>query len=188
MFRYKGKETDALKIGDELGVNAVMSGRMVQRGDNLTISVELVDVRSKTTLWGEQFERKMSELLTTQREIARAITEKLQVKLSGTAAKGLNKQYTQSSDAYQLYLKGRHYYNKRSKDGLERAIESFKQAIELDPNFALAHVGISDSYFVMPSYAYLSPKEAIPQALTAARRALQSILILPKLPQPMPRR
>jgi len=173
VFRYKGKETDALKIGDELGVNAVMSGRMVQRGDNLTISVELVDVRSKTTLWGEQFERKMSELLTTQREIATAITEKLQVKLSGTAAKGLNKQYTQSSDAYQLYLKGRHYYNKRSKDGLERAIESFKQAIELDQNFALAHVGISDSYFVMPSYAYRSPKEAIPQALTAARRALQ---------------
>lgn len=173
VFRYKGKETDALKIGDELGVNAVMSGRMVQRGDNLTISVELVDVRSKTTLWGEQFERKMSDLLATQREIATAITEKLQVKLSGTAAKGLNKQYTQSSDAYQLYLKGRHYYNKRSKNGLERAIESFKQAIELDQNFALAHVGISDSYFVMPSYAYLSPKEAIPQALAAARRALQ---------------
>ncbi|MFN2511461.1 MAG: protein kinase [Pyrinomonadaceae bacterium] len=173
VFRYKGKETDALKIGDELGVNAVMSGRMVQRGDNLTISVELVDVRNKTTLWGEQFERKMSDLLTTQREIATAITEKLQVKLSGTAAKELNKQYTQSSDAYQLYLKGRHYYNKRSKDGLERAIESFKQAIELDQNFALAHVGISDSYFVMPSYAYLSPKEAIPQALSAARRALQ---------------
>ena len=173
VFRYRGKETDALKIGDELGVNAVMSGRMVQRGDNLTISVELVDVRSKTTLWGERFERKMSELLTTQREIATAITEKLQVKLSGTAAKGLNKQYTQSSDAYQLYLKGRHYYNKRSKDGLERAIDSFKQAIELDQNFALAHVGISDSYFVMPSYAYLSPKDAIPQALTAARRALQ---------------
>jgi eukaryotic-like serine/threonine-protein kinase len=173
VFRYKGKEKDALKIGDELGVNAVMSGRMVQRGDNLTISVELVDIRNKTTLWGEQFERKMSDLLTTQREIATAITEKLQVKLSGTAAKGLNKQYTQSSDAYQLYLKGRHYYNKRSKDGLERAIESFKQAIELDQNFALAHVGISDSYFVMPSYAYRSPKEAIPQALTAARRALQ---------------
>jgi eukaryotic-like serine/threonine-protein kinase len=173
VFRYKGQEVDAVKIGDELGVNAVMSGRMVQRGDSLTISVELVDVRNRTTLWGEQFERKMSDLLATQREIATAITERLQLKLSGADAKGLNKQYTQSNDAYQLYLKGRYYYNKRSKEGLERAIASFKQAIDLDQNFALAHVGISDSYFVMPSYAYLSPKEAIPQALTSARRALQ---------------
>ncbi|MGI8734191.1 MAG: protein kinase domain-containing protein [Pyrinomonadaceae bacterium] len=173
VFRYKGKETDAVKVGTELGVNAVMSGRMVQRGDNLTISVELVDVRNNTTLWGEQFERKMSDLLATQREIATAITEKLQLKLSGADAKGLNKQYTQSNEAYQLYLKGRYYYNKRSKDGLERAIASFRQAIELDRNFALAHVGISDSYFVMPSYAYLSPKEATPQSLNAARRALQ---------------
>ena len=115
----------------------------------------------------------MSDLLATQREIAAAITEKLQLKLSRDDKKGLSKQYTHINEAYQLYLKGRYYYSKRSKDDLERAIALFKQAIDLDPNFALAHVGVSDIYFVMSSYAYLSPKEAIPQATAAARRALQ---------------
>src|SRR5687767_11429144 len=104
VFRYKGKEIDAEKIGAELGVDAVMSGRIFQRGDNLSISVDLVDVRNNKTLWGEQYERKMSDLLATQREIATAITAKLQMKLSGEGAQKLAKKYTDNNEAYQLYL------------------------------------------------------------------------------------
>jgi len=172
VFRYKGKDIDVEKVGSELGVDAVMSGRMIQRGDNLTISVDLVDVRNKRSLWGEQYERKMSDLLATQREIASAIAEKLQLQLTGEE-KGLAKRYTDNNEAYQLYLKGRYHYAKRTKADLEQSIEEFKQAIALDPNFALAFVGMSDSYQVMPSYVYLSGKDAIPQAKAAAQRALQ---------------
>src|SRR6267142_3397198 len=134
VFRYKGKAIDAEKIGNELGVDAVMSGRLIKRGDNLTISVDLVDVRNKRTLWGEQFERKMSDLLATQREIASAIADKLQLKLSGTDSSGISKQYTSNNEAYQLYLKGRFYSNKRSSGNLKKATELLRAATETDPN------------------------------------------------------
>jgi TolB-like protein/Flp pilus assembly protein TadD len=173
VMRYKGKETDVIKIGNELGVHAVMSGRMVQRGDNLTISVELVDVRKNQLLWGEQYERKMSELLETQRTIATEITNKLQLKLSGADAKGLTKRYTNNDEAYQLYLKARYHFAKRTKDDMLKSVEYFQQAIKLDPNYALAHAGVADSYNGMTAYPYLSPKEAIPQAKAAAKRALE---------------
>src|ERR1700738_3900269 len=173
VFRYKGKETDAQKIGNELGVSAVLTGRIVQRGENLTISVELVDVRTNKLLWGEQYERKMSELLTTQREIAAEITNKLQLKLSGEGEQKLAKKYTDSNEAYQLYLKGLFHFANRTKEDLQKAIGYFQQATRLDPNFALAYVGISQSYSMMPSYSYLSPKEAFPQAKAAAQKALE---------------
>ena len=173
VFRYKGKETDAQKIGNELGVSAVLTGRIVQRGENLTISVELVDVRNNKLLWGEQYERKMSELLTTQREIAAEITNKLQLKLSGEGEQKLAKKYTDSNEAYQLYLKGLFHFANRTKEDAQKAIGYFQQATKLDPNFALAYVGISQSYSMMPSYSYLSPKEAFPQAKAAAQKALE---------------
>jgi serine/threonine protein kinase/tetratricopeptide (TPR) repeat protein len=173
VFRYKGKETDAIKIANDLGVKAVMSGRIVQRGVSLTISVELVDVRNNKLLWGEQYERKMSDLLATQREIAAEIAQKLQLKLSGDEKKGLTKRYTNNNEAYQLYLKGRFHFAKRTKDDILKGIDYFQQAIRLDPNFALAYARISDSYASMPAYPYLSPKEAFPQAKVAATRALE---------------
>jgi len=173
VMRYKGKETDAIKIGNELGVNAVMSGRMVQRGSNLTISVELVDVENNKLLWGEQYERKMSELLATQREIATEIANKLQLKLSGADTKGLTKRYTDNDEAYQLYLKGRYHFSKRTKDDILKGVGYFQQAINHDPNYALAYAGLADSYNGMTAYPYLSPKEAIPQAKAAAKRALE---------------
>ena len=172
VMRYKGKETDATRIGNELGVKAVMSGRIVQRGDNLTISVELIDVRNNKLLWGEQYERKMSELLATQREIAAAITQKLQLKLGAGDTTGITKRYTDSNEAYQLYLKGRFHFAKRTKDDVQRGIDYFQQAIKLDPNFALAYARIAESYVSMPAYPYLSPTEAVPQAKAAAKRAL----------------
>jgi len=142
-FRYKGKDVDAEKIGNELGVDAVMSGRLILRGDDLTISVDLIDVRNKKTIWGEQFERKMSDLLATQHDIAATITDKLQLRLSGSDSKGISKQYTTNNEAYQLYLQGRYFWNKRSSDNLKKATELLKAATEKDPNFALAYAGLA---------------------------------------------
>ena len=173
VFRYKGQAADAEKVGGELGVDAVMSGRLVQRGDNLTISVDLVDVRNKKTLWGEQFERKMSDLLATQREIASAITEKLQLKLSGGDSKGITKQYTTSNEAYQLYLKGRYYWNKRTADNIQRSIELLKQATEKDPNFALAYAGLADCYVVLSTYTGQPAADSMPQSRAYANKSIE---------------
>ncbi|MFL6276525.1 MAG: protein kinase domain-containing protein [Blastocatellia bacterium] len=172
VFRYKGKETDAQKIGNELGVNAVMTGRILQRGENLTISVELIDVRNNKLLWGEQYERKTSELLATQRDIAAEIAHKLQLKLSGDVEQRLEKSYTSSNEAYQLYLKGRFYWNKRDEENLRKAIEQFKAAADRDPNYALAFVGLADCYVVLPLYSSASSNEVLPQARAYAERAL----------------
>jgi tetratricopeptide (TPR) repeat protein len=172
-MRYKGKAMDMKTIAGELGVSAVLTGRIAQRGESLTISVELVDVRNNKLLWGEQYDRKMSDLLATQREIATEITNKLQLKLAGNNAKGITKRYTDSNEAYQLYLKGRYYFGKRTKEGIERSIDYFQQAIALDPTFALAYARIAESYNQIPSYPYASPKEAIPKAKAAAQQALQ---------------
>jgi serine/threonine protein kinase/Tfp pilus assembly protein PilF len=173
VFRYKGKEIDAEKVGAELGVDAVMSGRIVQRGDSLTISVDLVDVKNKKSLWGEQYERKMSDLLTTQREIATAISEKLQLKLSRDEAKGVNKRYTDNNEAYQAYLKGRFYWNKRDGENIRKAIEQFKLAANKDPNYALAYVGLADCYAVATEYIGTPTSENLPQAKAYAKRALE---------------
>src|SRR5437016_12116369 len=180
VMRYKGKDTDVAKTANELGVDAVMTGRLVKRGDNLNITVELVDIRNNKSLWGEQYERKMSDLLATQREIAAAITQKLQLKLAGNDTKGIKKRYTDNNDAYQLYLKGRFYFAKRTDEDIRRSIELFQQAIKLDPKFALAYVGVSESYNVMPSYPYMSPNEANPFAKAAVAKALE---IDPDLPE-----
>ena len=171
VIRYKGKETDVAQVAKELEVDAVMSGRLVQRGDDLSISVQLIEARTKKLLWAEQYERKMSDLLATQREIATSIAQKLQLKLAGNE-KGITKKYTNSNEAYQLYLKGRYHYAKRTKEDLQKAIDYFQQAVDLDPNFALALAMIADTYAVMPAYPYLAPKDAFPKAKAAAARAL----------------
>jgi eukaryotic-like serine/threonine-protein kinase len=180
VMRYKGKLTDIKAIAGELGVSAVMTGRIVQRDDNLNISVELIDVRNNKLIWGEQYERKMADLLSTQREIAATISQKLQLKLAGTEARGISKHYTDNNEAYQLYLKGRFHFARRTKDDVLRSIEFFDQAIKLDPKFALAYVGKGESYAVMPSYPYASPQEAIPQAKAAIAKALE---LDPDLPE-----
>lgn len=173
VMRYKGKETDVTQLAKELEVDAVMSGRLVQRGDELSISVQLIDSRSKKLIWAEQYDRKMADLLATQREIATTITQKLQLKLAGTETKGITKKYTDSNEAYQLYLKGRFHFGKRTKEDVLKSIEYYRQAIKLDRNFALAYARIAEAYNQMPNYPYLSPNEAFPQAKTAALRALE---------------
>ena len=179
VIRYKGVEFDAKKIASELGVQAVMSGRLAQRGENLTVSIELIDAANNKIIWGEQYERKMSDLLATQREIAATIAQKLQVKLGGED-KGVTKKYTDNNEAYQLYLKGRFHFDKRTKADMEKSVELLQQATRLDPNFALAYVGIAESYTIMPSYSYISPADAAPRARASIERALQ---IDPDLPE-----
>ena len=173
VFRYKGKAADVKTIASELGVSAVMVGRMSQRGDDLSISVELIDASSNKLLWGEQYDRKTSDLLTTQREIAATIVQKLQLKLSGSEAKGLTKSYTESNEAYQLYLKGRFYWNKRTGENLRKAIEQFAAASEKDPNFALAYVGLADCYVILPFYETTAiSQDVLAKAKAYAERAL----------------
>ena len=157
-----------------------MTGRIAQRGDDLTISVELVDVRNNKVLWGEQYDRKISDLLATQREIATAITQKLQLKLAGNETRGITKRYTNNSEAYQLYLKGRFHFARRTKDDMFKSIDIFNQAIKLDPTFALAHVGVAESYTTIPSFPYAAPKDCVPSAKTAIAKALE---LDPELPE-----
>jgi len=173
VLRYKGKEPDVKAIAGALGVNAVMTGRLVKRGDNLTISAELIDARYNKLVWGEQYERKMSDLLATQREIATAITDKLQLKLSGDDGRAATKRYTENNEAYQLYLKGRFYWNKRTVDGLSQSAEYYKQAIAKDPGFALAYSGLAEAYVLFSNYSVAPPKESMPRAKAAAVKALE---------------
>jgi serine/threonine protein kinase/tetratricopeptide (TPR) repeat protein len=180
VMRYKGKDTDVAKIASELGVDAVMTGRLIKRGDNLNITVELVDAKNNKSLWGEQYERKMSDLLATQREIAATIAQKLQLRLAGSETKGITKRYTDNNDAYQLYLKARFYFARRSEEDIRRSIDLFQQAIKLDPNFALAYTGVGESWAVMPSYPYMESKDAMPLAKAAITKALE---IDPDLPE-----
>ena len=171
VMRYKGKETDVAKIANELGVEAVMTGRLTKRGDNLNITVELVDARTNKSLWGEQYERKLSELLTTQREIVTEIVGKLQLKLSGESEQKLAKKYTDNNEAYQLYIRGRYEWNKFTFDGLTKSILLFERAIQIDPTFALAYSGIADSYTNL-GIDYISPNETFPKVRVAAMQAI----------------
>lgn len=173
VFRYKGRETDPPVIARELGVDSVLTGRVTQRGDNLTISVNLVDTRDGKSLWGEQYERRMSELLATQREITAEITNNLKIRLTGEGEHKLSKRYTDNNGAYQLYLQGRHHWSKRTKREIEKAIEYYRQAIALDSNYALAYVGIADAYNSLGKNSDLAPKDAIPPAKEAALQALE---------------
>ena len=174
-FRYKSNQADAAKAGNELGVSAVLLGRIIQRGDNLTISAELIDVRNNKLLWGEQYDRKMSDLLATQREIAREIVDNLKLKVS-REEKGLAKHYTESNEAYQLHLRGRFYWSKRTDEGMRKSLEYYQQAIQTDPNFALAYSGLADAYALLgapDASGAMPPKEAMPKAKQAALKALE---------------
>ena len=177
-FRYKGKESDPLAAGKELGVRAVLTGRIMQRGDNLTLSTELLDVRDNKQLWGEQYSEKVSDLLSMQRAIATQITSNLRLKLSGNDQSRVNKHHTEDPEAYQLYLKGRFYWNKRTEEGMKKAIEHFDQAIGRDPRYSLAYSGLADSYTLLGAQnATLGgspPNDMFPKAKSAAVKAVET--------------
>lgn len=172
VFRYKGKEVAPQQVRRELAVSVVLMGRVLSVGESLIIRTELIDTVKGWQLWGEQYNRKASDLLEVQEEIAREITEKLQIKLTGAERRLLSKRYTQNNEAYHLYLKGRFFWNKYTREGVERGINYFRQAIELDPNYALAYAGLADAYHRL-SNIYLSPREAMPKAKAAALKAVE---------------
>ena len=145
VFRYKGKETDAKTIGKELGVPAVLNGRFTQRGEQLTLNLELIDTQTENVIWTDRYDRKFSDLVSLQNEIARDVTSKLKIQLTSADQLKLAKNYTNDPEVYRLYLQGRFYWNKRTKSEVEKAVVYFKQAIEKDPNFALGYVGLADS-------------------------------------------
>ncbi len=173
VFRYKGKEIDPKKVATELGVQAILTGRVVQRGDQLTLSVELIDGLTENTIWGNKYERKGSDLVALQSEVARDVSSKLKSKLSGADAAKVEKTYTANPEAYQLYLKGRFAWNRRTIESLKQAAEFFKQAIEKDPNYALAHAGLAETYVLFSQYNVASSKDSMPQAKAAAFRAIE---------------
>ena len=173
VLRYKGQEIDSQKVGNELNVRAVLMGRMTQRGDDVTISAELVDVSDKRRLWGEQYRRKLSDILVVQNEIAQEITEGLRLRLTGEEKKQLARQHTQNNDAYLLYSSGNYYFRQNTKEGFEKSIESFEQAIKIDPNYALAYAGLAATYQFMISRGFLRSKESEQKVEWAALKALQ---------------
>ncbi len=171
VFTYKGREVDPRKIGEDLKVQAVVMGRILQRGQMLTVTAELVDTSDGSQLWGKQYNTTPSEILAVQESISQDITDKLGV--SDEQKKRLAKRYTENTEAYQLYLRGRYHWNKRTKDSLSKSIDYFQEAIEKDPAYGLAHAGIADAYIILGNYQYLAPADAYPKAEAAAKMALK---------------
>ncbi|MBA2339351.1 MAG: tetratricopeptide repeat protein, partial [Pyrinomonadaceae bacterium] len=172
VFRYKGKETSVQTIGKELSVQAVLTGRVIARGEDLALYVELVDAATENVLWKADYKRQMANLATLQSEIARDVADKLKVKLSGADEQRLAKNYTENADAYQLYLRGRFYTNKRTPKDSQKAIEYFNQAIAADPKYALAFASLADAYSILSSFGGAPSHEAMPKAREAVLKAL----------------
>jgi len=173
VFRYKGKEIDPGSIGRELQVDAVLTGRVLQQADNLVVQADLVNVNDGSELWGEHYTRKAVDVFAIQDEIAKQITDRLRLRLSGAEEKLVTKHYTENAEAYDLYLKGRFFQQKGTEEGLDKAIEYYLQAIERDPNYTLAYVGVAHSYnllggvlgFRAPNATFPKGKEFLTKAV-----------------------
>ncbi len=184
VFRYKGKETDAKQVGTDLNVQAVLNGRVVQRGDNLTLSLELVDARTGDQVWGEQYNRKQTDLVALQSEIARDVSQKLRTKLSGTEEQRVVKTYTANPEAYQLYLQGLYHWHKRTPEDIRKSIVLFQQATEKDPSYAQAYAGLALAYGVLPNNSTMTKQETKEVQLkerTALRKAQELDDSLPEV-------
>lgn len=170
VFRYKGQQLDPQEIGRKLGVRAVLTGRVVQHGDTVNIQTELVDVDKNSQLWGEQYNRKLADIQAVQGEISAQILERLRLRLSNEEQQN-RKQYSPPPEAYQAYLKGRHYFFQHKEESYKKAIDSFNQAISLAPKYALAYAGLA-SVYTETSSSYFAPTEAMPKAKEAVKTAL----------------
>ena len=172
VFRYKGKDVDVQKVGNDLGVSALVSGRLVPRGDSIEVSAELTDVRDNTEIWGQHYSLKSANIVALPQQIAGDIAEKLRSKLSTSEKQQVTKQGTQNPEAYELYLKGRYYWNKLTGPDVETAISYFYQAIAKDPGYALPYSGLADAYIELPMFGG-APSEYYPKANAAARKTLE---------------
>lgn len=177
-FQYKGKEIDPEEVGRTLNVQTLLTGRVAQRGDDLVINVELVDVRDRTQIWGEQYSRKLAGILPVQAEIAREVSARLRLRLAGEDRVRLTKDYTANPEAYQLYLKGRYFASKWNPEGFNKAVEHFNKAIALDPDYALAYAGLANCYVFVN---WWEPwREMTAKGKTFAKRALELDNTLPE--------
>jgi serine/threonine protein kinase/Tfp pilus assembly protein PilF len=173
VFRFKGREIDPQAVGRDLNVRAVLTGRVTQSGGSLRIGAELVDVATGSQLWGAQYDRKPGDIFGIQDEISHDISGKLRLRLSQAQKKKLTRRHTEDPEAYRIYLKGRHHWNKWTEEGFYKAIEYFQQAIEKDPAYALAYAGLADCYVLLGWNSYLPPKDAFPKGKAAALTALK---------------
>jgi serine/threonine protein kinase/Tfp pilus assembly protein PilF len=172
VVRYKRREIDPQAVGRELNVRAVLTGKIMEAGGSLRIGTELVDVATGSRLWGAQYNRKSGDIFEIQDEISNEISDKLRLQLTRVEKKRLTKRHTENAEAYQLYLKGRHYWNQWTEEGFYKAIEYFKHAVEKDSKYALAYAGLADSYVLLGWNSYLPPKQAFPKGMAAAITAL----------------
>jgi len=172
VFHYKGKQVDPRKVGHDLGVGAVLMGRLIQQGDNLTIRTELVNVLDGTELWGQQYNRKLADVFAVQEEIAKEISEKLRLKLSGSEKQQLAKRPTENLKAFQYYMQGRSVSQRNTREDLLAATRYYERAIEEDRNYALAYAGLADAYSTLGVLGYIAPIEGRRKAKEAVRKAL----------------
>jgi len=172
-FHYRGADIDPQKVGRDLKVRAVLTGTLAKRGDVLSIEAELVDAKNGAELWGEKFDRQVSDVSTIQEQIASDISDGLRLRLTGEEKRRLTRGSTRNAEAYQLYLNGRFHWNKRTEEELNKAIEYFNQSIKKDPNYALAYVGLADAYLVLPEYGSMAPSVAAPRTKEALAKALE---------------
>ena len=179
VFRFKGSSLDPLSAGRELGVQAVLTGRIVQHSGKVIVKVELVNVNEGTQVWGENYLRPLTDVFALETEIAQAISAQLRLKLSGQQQERLAKHHTENADAYQAYLRGRHFWNRRTDEGLKSAIEAFNQAITLDAAYALAYAGMADTYMVAGVNGLWPSADTLPKAKAYASAALD---LDPELP------
>ena len=173
VFRYKGKDADPRKVGSDLHVRAVVSGRLLKRGSSLIIQAELIDVATGSQLWGGQYNRQAENVFLLQDDLSREISEKLRLRLTGDEKRRLTKRYTEDAEAYRLYLKGRYHWNKRNPEGLQKAVDYFQQALNRDPVYPLAYAGLADTYAYLSFFHVVPPRQAMPKAKAAAVKALE---------------
>jgi serine/threonine protein kinase/tetratricopeptide (TPR) repeat protein len=173
VVRYKNKDFSPEAVGRDLKVQAVLTGRLVRRGDQFAINTELIDVRNNRQIWGNRYREKVEDLPVVQEQISQDISDKLRVKLTGEQRQRLIRRTTENSEAYQLYLQGRYYWNKRTLEGMQQSIEYFQQAIRKDPRYALAHAGLADAYALLADFNVLPAREVMPKLKSAAREALR---------------
>ncbi len=172
-FRYKGQQVDPQKAGRDLHVDAVLTGRVIQQGENLVIQAELTNAADGSQLWGERYNRKLADIFSLQEEIAKEISEKLRLKLTGEDAQRLTKRYTENAEAYELYLKGRYHLNKLTPPEVQTSVSYFQQAIAIDPSYALAYVGLADANRALALSVDLPATELFPKAKAAANKAIE---------------
>src|SRR3989449_3151799 len=172
VFRYKGKEADPQQVASQLSVRAILTGRVVQRGDDLTLYLSLVEGRNGNQIWGDHYDRKLTDLISLQSEIARDVSSKLRVKLSSADQQRLTKSYTANTEAYQLYLRGRYHVFKMKLSEAQTGISYFQRAIEIDPNYALAYVGLANAYRSFAISGDMTT-EFFPKAKDAAQKAVE---------------